>query len=194
MTTTTQVAAIQGTILDCNPRCWACSRILIDYVTRPWGGLICKRSRCKAINSSEQRRCPDCGHLLEDGLSCLRCPPTPPSEHIFDAMERQHGEHPVGEEVLGQLGVAILVWRLDVDRVQAIWRRWTNDPTEPEGTLHRCRRCYGRVTLPLECCPQGLHDIIQYFAGPCVSGDATDTQAHLISAQRQRELRQTTLS
>ena len=76
---TTKVVAIQGTVLDCNPRCWACSRILIDYVTRPWGGLICKRSRCKAINSSEQRRCPSCGHLLDDGLSCLHCPPKPES-------------------------------------------------------------------------------------------------------------------
>ena len=29
-------------VVDHTPRCWRCSRVLIDYCSRPWGGLICK--------------------------------------------------------------------------------------------------------------------------------------------------------
>ena len=62
-------------VLDRTPRCWKCCRVLIDYITRPWGGLICKK--CKTKNYSTPLRCPDCGHINEDRQPCPHCPPTP---------------------------------------------------------------------------------------------------------------------
>ena len=106
----------------------------------------------------------------------------------FDALEQRHGEHPAREEVLGQLGAAMLIWHLDADIVGAIWRRWIDDPTDPDGIPHRCERCYGRVILPPQCCPEGVHEIIRYYAGPCVTGDTTEVQHGFETTRRQQQL------
>lgn len=38
-----------GQVIDYEPRCWRCGRLLIEYAARPWKSTC---GRCKATNAS----------------------------------------------------------------------------------------------------------------------------------------------
>ena len=71
MTTTPMMERTEDHILDRAPRCWKCCRVLIDYITRPWGGLRCKR--CKSRNNGTPLRCSGCGYINQEGQPCPNC-------------------------------------------------------------------------------------------------------------------------
>ena len=93
MVMTPMIERTADKVVDHTPRCWRCSRVLIDYCTRPWGGLICKK--CKTKNNSTPLRCTGCGYMKEDGQPCSNCSPALPGEHIEAGQDR-----PLDEETL----------------------------------------------------------------------------------------------